>query len=111
MKTFLKAAALGAAGLALSASLALAGPYDSYKGTTLVVNFPAHPHFNAVRKILGEFTKETGIKVEVDQLQYLKMREKQTLELTKPLQALPEEQRAAVARALPGGGKPREDWL
>lgn len=83
MKTFLKAAALGAAGLALSASLALAGPYDSYKGTTLVVNFPAHPHFNAVRKILGEFTKETGIKVEVDQLQYLKMREKQTLELTK----------------------------
>lgn len=83
MKTFLKAAALGAMGLALSATLALANPYEPYKGTTLVVNFPAHPHFNAVRKILGEFTKETGIKVEVDQLQYLKMREKQTLELTK----------------------------
>ena len=34
-------------------------------------------------KVLPEFTKETGIKVEVDQLQYLAMRKKQTLELTK----------------------------
>jgi multiple sugar transport system substrate-binding protein len=62
---------------------ALANPYAPYKGETLVVNFPAHPHFDAVMKVLPEFTKETGIKVEVDQLQYLKMREKQTLELTK----------------------------
>lgn len=68
---------------ALAATVAAANPYSDYKGTTLVVNFPAHPHFNAVMKVLPEFTKETGIKVEVDQLQYLKMREKQTLELTK----------------------------
>ena len=60
---------------------AIAGPYDAYSGTTLVVNFPAHPHYNAVMKILPEFTKETGIEVEVDQLPYLKMRERQTLEL------------------------------
>ena len=33
-------------------------------------------------KVLPEFTKETGIEVEVDQLQYLKMRERR-LELTK----------------------------
>ena len=39
--------------------------------------------FNAVMKVLPQFTKETGIKVEVDQLQYLAMRQKQTLELTK----------------------------
>ncbi len=32
-------------------------------------------------KILPEFTRETGIEVEVDQLPYLKMRERQTLEL------------------------------
>ncbi|MGF1777164.1 extracellular solute-binding protein [Vibrio nomapromontoriensis] len=71
--------------LALStvASLSHASPYDKYKNTTLVVNFPAHPHYNSVMKVLPEFTKETGIKVEVDQLQYLRMREKQTLELTK----------------------------
>lgn len=77
--TLLKAAA---ASLVLTTA-AIAGPYDDYKGTTLVVNFPAHPHYDAVMKVLPEFTKETGIRVEVDQLQYLKMREKQTLELTK----------------------------
>ncbi|MEM1373280.1 MAG: extracellular solute-binding protein [Pseudomonadota bacterium] len=57
------------------------GPYAEYAGTTLVVNFPAHPHYNAAMKVLPEFTKETGIEVEVDQLPYLKMRERQTLEL------------------------------
>ncbi|MEM7061196.1 MAG: SDR family oxidoreductase [Pseudomonadota bacterium] len=60
-----------------------ANPYEPYEGTTLVVNFPAHPHFDAVMQVLPQFTEETGIRVEVDQLQYLKMREKQTLELTK----------------------------
>ncbi|MEL6509498.1 MAG: extracellular solute-binding protein [Pseudomonadota bacterium] len=57
--------------------------YAPYAGTTLVVNFPAHPHYNAVLDVLPEFTDQTGIEVEVDQLQYLKMRERQTLELTK----------------------------
>ncbi len=67
----------------LMASSVLAGPYDPYKGQTIVVNFPAHPHFDAVMKILPEFTKETGINVEVDRQAYMKMRQKQTLELTK----------------------------
>ena len=71
------------AGIAMTATAAFAGPYEAFEGTTLVVNFPAHPHYDAVRRVLPEFTKETGIQVEVDQLQYLKMREKQTLELTK----------------------------
>ncbi|MFK7835483.1 MAG: extracellular solute-binding protein [Sulfitobacter sp.] len=57
--------------------------YAPYEGTTLVVNFPAHPHYNAVLDVLPEFEEQTGITVEVDQLQYLKMRERQTLELTK----------------------------
>jgi len=77
MKSFIAAA--GA--LMLCASQAFAGPYDAYQGKTIVVNFPAHPHYDAVMKILPEFTKETGIKVEVDQLPYMKMRERQTLEL------------------------------
>jgi len=77
----LKTLKLATAGLAVSATALFAGPYDDYAGTTLVVNFPAHPHYNAVMKILPEFTKETGIEVEVDQLPYLKMRERQTLEL------------------------------
>lgn len=67
----------------LTCSAAFANPYEPYAGTTLVVNFPAHPHYNAVMEILPQFTEETGINVEVDQLEYLKMRERQTLELTK----------------------------
>lgn len=83
MLKFLKTAALAATGAAVITAGALANPYAPYKGKTIVVNFPAHPHYNAVMKVLPEFTKETGINVEVDQLQYLAMRKKQTLELTK----------------------------
>ncbi|MEM1074190.1 MAG: extracellular solute-binding protein [Pseudomonadota bacterium] len=75
-KTF-KAAAVAT----FMAGTALANPYAEYEGTTLIVNFPAHPHYDAVMQILPEFTKQTGIEVEVDQLPYLKMRERQTLEL------------------------------
>ncbi len=57
------------------------GPYAPYEGTTLIVNFPAHPHYNAVMEVLPEFTAQTGIEVEVDMLPYLDMRERQTLEL------------------------------
>lgn len=77
---------LGMAGfLAVGATFAdgHGSPYDAYKGTTLVINVPAHPHYSAMMKVLPRFTEETGIEVEVDQLQYLKMRERQTLELTK----------------------------
>lgn len=68
-------------GAALMATTAMANPYAEYEGTTLVVNFPAHPHYDAVMQILPEFTAQTGIEVEVDQLPYLAMRERQTLEL------------------------------
>jgi multiple sugar transport system substrate-binding protein len=72
-----------AAAAALWAGTALANPYAPYEGTTLVVMWPAHPHYNAAIEVLDEFTEETGIEVEVDQLEYLRMRERQTLELTK----------------------------
>ncbi len=65
-----------------SAGMAQDGPYAPYAGTTLVVNFPAHPHYNAVMEVLPEFTAQTGIEVEVDMLPFLDMRERQTLELT-----------------------------
>ena len=84
MKHARKSLVAAAAALCMAAGAALADPYAPYKGETLVVNFPAHPHFNAVMKVLPRFMKETGINVEVDQLQYLKMRERQNLVLTKP---------------------------
>ncbi|MCY4244512.1 MAG: extracellular solute-binding protein [Gammaproteobacteria bacterium] len=72
------------AALALLPSAAAANPYQAYSGTTLVVSFPNHPHYDAVDRVLPEFTRETGIKVEVDKLQYTKMRDKQLLEMAKP---------------------------
>ncbi|MEM1377226.1 MAG: extracellular solute-binding protein [Pseudomonadota bacterium] len=81
MLSILKTVTGAAIGAALAVTTALSNPYEPYAGTTLVVNFPAHPHYDAVMRILPEFTKETGIEVEVDQLPYLKMRERQTLEL------------------------------
>ncbi|MCY1667719.1 extracellular solute-binding protein [Rhizobium sp. SL86] len=84
MKKFIATvAALAAYMGGLPVTTAIANPYEGFAGTTLVVNFPAHPHYDAVMKVLPQFTEETGIEVEVDQLEYLKMREKQTLELTK----------------------------
>ncbi len=63
---------------------ARANPYAKYAGTTLVVNFPSHPYYDYALKLLPEFTKETGIKVEVDKIEYMKMRDKQLLEMAKP---------------------------
>ena len=84
MKQARKSLIGAAAVLGMAAGAAFADPYAPYEGETLVVNFPAHPHFNAVMKVLPQFIEETGINVEVDQLQYLKMRERQNLVLTKP---------------------------
>ncbi len=80
LKTLRNATLSAVSALALASSV-FADPYEEFRGETLIVNFPAHPHFDAVMRILPEFTKETGIEVEVDQLPYLKMRERQTLEL------------------------------
>ena len=81
------------AAFALSASLTVApgmahaqeaNPYAKYAGTTLVVSWPALSHFQAAEPLLEEFTKETGIAVEVDALQYLQLRDRQLLEMSKP---------------------------
>lgn len=55
-----------------------------YKGTTIVVNWPSHPHFDIAQRFIPQFTEETGIKVELDRMQYVRMRDKQLLELSKP---------------------------
>ena len=61
-----------------------ASPYAKFAGTTVVVNFPSHPYYEYAIKLLPEFTKETGIKVEIDKIEYMKMRDKQLLEMSKP---------------------------
>ena len=58
--------------------------YAKYAGQTVTMNIPAHPHYDAMGKILADFTKETGIKVEVDKLAIGRLKEKQLLEMAKP---------------------------
>ena len=58
--------------------------YAKYAGQTVTINIPAHPHYDAMLKILPNFTKETGIKVEVDKLAIGRLKEKQLLEMAKP---------------------------
>jgi multiple sugar transport system substrate-binding protein len=65
---------------------AIAQDFDwkQFEGETIVANFPSHFHYNAAMKVIPEFEELTGIKVEVDMLQYVKMHEKQVLEMSKP---------------------------
>ena len=49
-----------------AAASALANPYAKYAGTTLVINFPNIAYYNYAVQVIPEFTKETGIKVEID---------------------------------------------
>ena len=78
------AGAVAALLLALPANTASANPYEKYAGTTIVVSWPALAHFQAAETLVGEFTEETGIEVEIDALQYLKLRDRQLLEMSKP---------------------------
>ncbi|WP_306259244.1 ABC transporter substrate-binding protein [Pararhizobium sp. IMCC21322] len=70
---------LAVSALALSAGIAAANPYEKYAGTTIVVSWPALSHFNKAETLVEEFTEETGI----DALQYLKLRDRQLLEMSK----------------------------
>ncbi|MEM8949341.1 MAG: extracellular solute-binding protein [Pseudomonadota bacterium] len=81
MRSLLATAAIGA--LLSFGSAAVANPYADYEGTTIVVSWPALSHFQAAETLIEEFTEETGIEVEVDALQYLKLRDRQLLEMSK----------------------------
>jgi multiple sugar transport system substrate-binding protein len=58
--------------------------YTKYKGSTVSMSIPKHPHYDAMIKLLPEFTRQTGIKVEFEQLSFPQMKSKQLLEMTKP---------------------------
>ena len=66
-----------------TAGIASANPYKKYKGNTIVVSWVALSHFKKAETLIKEFTEETGIKVEVDALQYMKLRDRQILEMSK----------------------------
>ena len=59
-------------------------PYAPYSGETIVVSWPSLSHFENAQTLIPEFEAETGIRVEVDSIQYENMRDKQILEMSKP---------------------------
>jgi len=81
-------AGLAGAGAVLASPAILraqtANRFAKYRGKTIVVNVPAHPHYDVAMQLVPEFTKATGIKVEIDKMQYLRMHDKQVLEMAKP---------------------------
>jgi multiple sugar transport system substrate-binding protein len=77
-------ATAGLTAFLLSTSSVFANPYAEYEGTTIVVSWPALAHFNAAEELVEEFIEETGINVEIDALQYLALRDRQLLEMSKP---------------------------
>jgi multiple sugar transport system substrate-binding protein len=84
-RDLIKAAGIGVFGAGLPFSGARAqSRYAKYAGQTVTFSAPAHPHYDAMMKVLPEFTKETGIKVEVDKLAMGRMKDKQLLEMAKP---------------------------
>lgn len=74
---------------ALAAGLPVGGAraqdrYAKYRGQKVVVSIPAHPHYDAMVKLLPEFTKDAGIKVEIDRQPMLRMKFRQLQEMAKP---------------------------
>ena len=59
--------------------------WKQFAGTTIVACFPSHVHYNAATKLIPEFTEQTGIKVEIDHIDYLRMDDVQRLEFAKPV--------------------------
>ncbi len=84
-RDLMKSAAITVFGAGLPCSGAFAqNRYAKYAGSTVVINIPAHPHYDAMVKLLPAFTRETGIKVDVDKIAIGRLKEKQLLEMAKP---------------------------
>jgi multiple sugar transport system substrate-binding protein len=57
--------------------------WSKLRGQSIVVNWPAHPHYAVAKKLLPEFTAATGIKVELDEMPYLRLKDAQVLQMSK----------------------------
>ena len=81
----LKTSAAAAAAIAMPYYARAQGTgWGKLKGQTIVVNWPAHPHYAVAKKLLPDFTAATGIKVELDEMPYLRLKDAQVLQMGKP---------------------------
>ena len=58
--------------------------FAPYRGQTVVISIPDHPHYAAMQQLLPAFTQMSGIKVEVMRDPILRMKHIQTRELSNP---------------------------
>lgn len=58
--------------------------YARFRGQTVSFCIPDHPHYDAMHKLLPQFTAETGIKVELARENILRMKHVQLAEMAKP---------------------------
>ena len=77
------ACAVFGAGLPLAARPD-ADRFAPYRGQTVVISIPEHPHYLAMLQLLPAFTQATGIKVEVMKDPILRMKPIQLRELANP---------------------------
>lgn len=81
---FLNASAATVFGASLPVSGVLsANRYAKFAGQTVTINIPAHAHYDAMMRLLPQFTRETGIKVEVDRLAIGWLKDRQLASMTK----------------------------
>jgi multiple sugar transport system substrate-binding protein len=69
---------------AISKSSSSGPNYTQFKGQTVVMSVPAHPHLDAMIELIGHFTRETGIKVELDRVDMEHIKGKQLRQLHRP---------------------------
>jgi multiple sugar transport system substrate-binding protein len=67
-----------------SATMGEGFDWQRFEGTRLVINWSPNQANNYINANIGEFEALTGMKVEVDQIDYMRMHDKQVLEMTKP---------------------------
>jgi multiple sugar transport system substrate-binding protein len=58
--------------------------FNRFRGATLNLSIPTHPHYDAMTKMISEFTEISGIRVELDRQPIPKMKELQLADLAKP---------------------------
>lgn len=58
--------------------------FGPYRGMTVVMSIPDHPHYDAMQHLLPDFTRETGIRVELARERILRLRPLQLAEMAKP---------------------------
>lgn len=58
--------------------------FAPFRGAKVSVSMPAHPHYDAMQKLLPSFTEQTGIRVEVDRQPVPRMKQLQLEAMAKP---------------------------